>query len=251
MKRKFNYTGRKKINRSDIQITLSERDNVKYFDASINFDRNELPDDARVYIEPYYKYSFMRFDFGTVGEQQKPEKRTLDEIHHTENIKFRVKVVDESTRNGRIIAHASDITPKSDDGNQNREPLFPINFTNLDQEIWRVSFEDTKPLLEINNNIDDHKNLIKSSRTIQALILPAALRIVLQEIISDEEEYDGAGDLWQDKWVRFLKESLFVEGLPDPETDSYQKEEWIQNTVSKFCSRFHFLDNFISEYKGG
>lgn len=52
MIRKFNYTGRQKIARSRVDITLFEEERIRTFDAAIDFDNLGLPPEARVYIEP-------------------------------------------------------------------------------------------------------------------------------------------------------------------------------------------------------
>ena len=66
MIRKFNYTGRKKIRRSDVRIDLlRDDDNRRYFNISLHLADLELPETARVYVEAYHRSGYQRYDFGT------------------------------------------------------------------------------------------------------------------------------------------------------------------------------------------
>ena len=80
MKRTFNFTDRINLNRSNISVALhTDEQNKLYFDANINLDESKFPGDAKVFIEAYYKNSFMRFPYGQIQELSAPEKRSLDD----------------------------------------------------------------------------------------------------------------------------------------------------------------------------
>ena len=55
MIRRFNYTGRKKIKRERIEITLLNDKNGRYFKARVNLDGLGFAPDAKIIIEPHYK----------------------------------------------------------------------------------------------------------------------------------------------------------------------------------------------------
>ena len=95
MIRKFNYTGRKKIRRSDVRIDLlRDDDNRRYFNISLHLADLELPETARVYVEAYHRSGYQRYDFGTAGRLRIPADRTLGGIAASVMPLFRVKVVD-------------------------------------------------------------------------------------------------------------------------------------------------------------
>ena len=71
MKRRVNFTGRKRIPRRDVSVSLMERDGPRSFDATLRLDGSGLPKDAMVYVEAYHKTDYMRYPFGTVGSPQK------------------------------------------------------------------------------------------------------------------------------------------------------------------------------------
>lgn len=249
MKKTVNFTGRKKIFRSEVEISTIDRNGAISFDAKFKFEDKKYPNTAKVYVEPYYKYSFMRFDFGTVGNIQTPKTRDLVDIPNEDNIQFRIKIVDETKGNGKIYAHATNLKPNNKEL-VGKDAILPINFIDLDQEVWKVSFEAETPFLEINKKIKDGKDFIKKNPLIHSLVLPAALRIILSRIINDKEEYDEEGDLWQNRWIRFVKQNLFV-NREVPETDDEEriKEEWLDEVVSSFARKFYLFDKFIKEFK--
>lgn len=249
MKKTVNFTGRKKILRSEVEISTINRNEAISFDAKFRFEAEKYSKSAKVYVEPYYKYSFMRFDFGTVGNIETPKNRELIDIPNEDNIQFRVKIVDETEGNGKIFAHATNLKPNNKEY-VGKDAILPINFVDLDQEVWKVSFEAEKPFLEINKKIKDGKEFVRKNPLIHSLILPAALRIIISRIINDEEEYDEDGDLWQNKWIRFVKQNLFVSReVPEANDEERIKEEWLDEVVSSFARKFYLFDKFITEFK--
>ena len=116
MIRRFNYTGRKKIPRDSIHITVLKGLEGREFEANIRAADLDLPADARLFIEAHHKSDYMRFDFGTVGAQRPPADRRLTAFYEGARILFRVKVVAVGDQAGKIIAEADQIKPASQIG---------------------------------------------------------------------------------------------------------------------------------------
>ena len=67
MLRKLNFTERAKIPRSHVRVSLRRGDDgILVFDPQLSFDGVGVVATARVFIEAYYRTSFMRFDCGSV-----------------------------------------------------------------------------------------------------------------------------------------------------------------------------------------
>jgi len=116
MIRKFNYTGRKKIKRSNVRIDLMRDSNgQRFFSSGLKLDDLELPLNAHVYVEAYHRSGYRRFDFGTVGDRKIPPDRQLKTISDSAIPLFRVKVVDKSTSHGRILASVDKVRPENID----------------------------------------------------------------------------------------------------------------------------------------
>src|SRR5687767_5599405 len=127
MLRKLNFTERAKIPRSDVRVTLRRGDDgILVFDPQLSFDSVADVPSARVFIEAYYRTSFMRFDCGSVEAFTPPPDRRLTEIDGTSVVRFRVKLVEAH----RIVAVADDIVVSEEKREASgRVPLLPVNFT--------------------------------------------------------------------------------------------------------------------------
>lgn len=246
MIRKFNYTGRRKLKRQRVDISVIDERPYKSFTATLDLKGLGLSDDAKVYIEPYHKSSFMRFPFGTVAIPQTPESTILTDIPSTSIIRFRVKVVDETTKLGRIIRVADKIKPKNLEESGNRKSILHIDWDkDLDQQIFRVTFPDNDyPRLEINRRIENAKELVKSNDIFRSLVFPVAVRQVAERIAIGG--FDEEDDSWQSTWLKFIKGVLHVNIEVEFDDDNNEDEinDWVEEVVSAFCRKNKFRTKF-------
>jgi hypothetical protein len=246
MIRRLNYTGRRKIPRENINITLFRNGGVEEFDAVIRTVALGLPETARVFVEAYHKSDWMRFDYGTVGAPAIPPDRRLTVFYAGARILFRVKVVSAGEESGKILAEADRLTPLSSDGHREREPLLPVRIVaNLGDQIWRVTWNGG-PVLELNRNEPECKHLLTADPRFKWLILPEVLRCILTRLLSedmDEEEEPGADSIGK-RWLAFAG-SLHAEPPPPVEgRDADTIESWVDEVVAAFCRRHRALDHW-------
>lgn len=249
MIRKFNYTGRRKLNRQRIDISVIDDKPHKSFTATLNLEGLGLSDDAKVYIEPYYKSSFMRFPFGTVANHQMPDNTILSDIPSTSIIRFRVKVVDEEKKHGRIIRIADKIKPKSpEETTGSRMSILHIDWDqDLDQQIFRITFPDNDyPRLEVNKRIENAKELVKNDQIFRSLVFPVAVRQVAEKIARTWGVFDEGDSSWQSTWLKFIKDVLHVNVEVDFDDDDNDDEvnHWVEEIVSSFCRKNKFRKAF-------
>lgn len=250
MIRKLNYTGRKKIEHANVQILINETSGKKSFDLKLDLSRFPLPPQAKIYVEPYYKTSFMRFDFGTVEELIKPQTTQLNEILNSNNVLFDIKVVDESGRHGRLLAIAKQVRPiELSNDTVNRKSILWVEYNKeLGQQLWKVSFLSDMPTLEVNRNIEMTSELIKSDPIFFALVYPSVVRQIVNKIILDKTNNDLDSDEWQSLWLIFIREVLNID-LPNLEED-YNDEKmvyWVDEVVSAFCMKNRTLDRYNNQ----
>lgn len=232
MLRKLNFTDRLKIPRRAVQISLrQDEDGVLVFDPVLDLDSIEAPPDARVFLEAHYRNSYMRFDCGTMANLSVPESRRLTEIDSNRMARFRLKIVD----GHRIVAVADDITVGSQsDGSGSRIPLLPVNFRDLGDEIWRIEFEPTGPVLELSNRVPSIEQMSRGDGPFFSLVYPAVVREVLTHILLLEEyDPDEDGDEWWSLWVRWgrtLSPAALTEDVDD-------RRLWIDEVTRAFCAR--------------
>lgn len=252
MIRRFNYTGRIKIPKDRIRISLQKDMQGKSFTAEIDLKGLKIPETAKIYIEPNYKGVYQRFSFGTVGHIQTPENTRLNELPETELVFFDISIVDESGDIGLLLGKTNGIAVSTNELPGNRIPLLPVNTTDLKFEIWKLSFEsgdEGRPVLELNNKIPDIQDKAKTDKNFIGLVYPAAFRQILERSILTEE-LESEDDTWPAQWIRFTKDFLGITYLPskDPDSDtiSPEQEEWITDCVNSFSKKLQLFEKYIS-----
>jgi hypothetical protein len=248
MIRRINFTGRKKILREDVRISVRpDADGFLTFDASVNLREYGLPDDGQVFIEAYRQTTLMRFPYGTVVAPQPARNLPLrlTEFTTRDGLLFRVKVSAAGDAAGVLLAEADHI-PVSDDEEQpeNRIALLPPFGQNLGQELWRVDFGSPDgPILLVNSSLGDWKT-VAASPQFRSLVYPAAMRQVLWYVYKIEKtRHSDDPDDWGSNWLRFAAALPGAGKLPDDENDT-EWEQWIDDAVGSFARLHRMLDHF-------
>ncbi len=238
MQATINHTGRRKILRSELQINMKvSEDSTPEFDVDFSLKRDNLPDDATIYIEAYKNNTIQRFHFGTVGHIVKPENRKLDQIDLSAPTLFRIRIVDETGHHGRLVASADQIRPDSDEDIQ-KNSLLPVKSTPLEELTWKVEIESgVKPVLCINSRIPDAKGQLASNPRFQSLILPAALRQILMFYLWNDDTDDD--DPIAGQWLLFAEQLL---NERPHENDPLLLMQWIDDVVSEFSRAFRLTE---------
>ncbi|NLO02893.1 MAG: hypothetical protein GX126_11370 [Bacteroidales bacterium] len=244
MIRRINYTGRLKLKLAHIHIEIIENDNGKSFDAEIDFSEYTLPSHAKVYLEPYYRLSFMRFDCGTVGYFSLPQDTLLKDLPDSDIIYFRVKIVDETENVGKLVAFANNVKPLGlDKGEISSKSIKPVDYRiDLGQQVWKLSLEEAVPVLLINSRIKDGRTLVQSHE-FYSLVLPAVVREIMTEIIQDHSGEDPDSEHWSSLWLGYVTKVLRTSGIPEPESSIENQKDWIEDVVKAFCDRNRILKN--------
>jgi len=245
--RRLNYTGRKRIRRQDVRITIRESDGgPARFDAALNLSPYRLPKDAPVFIEAYRQTTWMRFRFGTVGDIRPQDPLVLADFDTPEDVRFRVRVTSLKEPCGKLLAEANHIRPgEGDEEEQPRVPLLPVKpDPDLGDEVFRVDFSDW-PTLLVNSRLAD-STAVARSPVFASLVYPAVLREILARVLHREHpgEVEAEGD-WQCQWLRFATLLPGVsDEVPGPDADEDKKDDWIDETVAAFCRQHRLLERF-------
>ncbi|HSH40148.1 MAG TPA: hypothetical protein VK993_15350 [Chthoniobacterales bacterium] len=236
MIRRFNYTERQRILKSHVAIRFVAGQRMS-FDAELKLDSLALPHEARVYVEAYFHGTLMRFDFGTIGSICPPAHRLLTRFPQPDLVSFRVKVVDSSKRRGLLLATGERMTASGERGGPStRVSIIRVIATRLASEIWRLRFYEEGPVLELNDEISDVKEIARGDPAFSALVFPTIVRSVLDQIlVKDKYDYDPDDDSWRSMWLRFAL-TVTRERPPKPE-DEGEINTWIDDVVSRFSSR--------------
>jgi hypothetical protein len=192
----------------------------------------ELSGDAKLYIESRAGSSSARFDFGTVSNVVNPQDTKLTEIDEGAPVLFRVKVVDESGDIGKILASVDGIAPRDKDDGDGRKPLLPVRHTDLGEELWQLEIgRDSGPHLVVNNRVPGLGDRIVSDVVLQGLVLPIVLRLVVQKLLSADEDLEWCRD-WKQYCVSLLGEEV------DWELDADERSDEIEELTSRIARKF-------------
>lgn len=254
MLRKFNYTGRKKIETTRVKIVIHENSGEKYFDlVSLNLEGMELPDSASIYIEPHMNASFKRFYFGTVGNRENPEDRSLEGLPFSGIIYFRVKVVDESGIHGRLLASAPKIKTKPlVPGVVSGKSLLHVDFDDIGPKIWNLSFPDDtgsdyiRPTLQVNNKDINNVEDAVGSDTFICLVYPAIVREIAKKVAFFTDDYDEGDDHWKSLWYKYFRSKLNIPEKPENNEENRENLDiWVDDVVNSFCRLNRVKQKFI------
>ena len=243
--RRFNYTGRKRLRRSDMRITLHEHHGAPHrFDADLSVTGYDLPRKAFVFVEAQRQTSWMRFRFGTVANATPQDDLVLTEFDSSEGVLFRVRVTSTDDPKALLLAVANRIRARRpDEVEQNRVPLLPVKADeSLGDQVSRVDFSDY-PLLLINADVG-HWQTVARNPVFASLVYPAALREILTRILYVEEHFDtNDNEDWRSNRLRF---AALLPSVPEPPSgsDDESVDDWIDEAVASFCRRFAMMSRF-------
>lgn len=238
MKRTFNYTGRKKINRADISGRLWADGDAWRFDVDLHLAEYRFPYNAEVWIEAHRQDILMQWPWGTISAIKKAVDTKLSEFGDPEGILFRVRVVhpDVNERH-KLLGEAENIHfVKDSDPSSDAESLLPTRPDSLQGPLWKIEIDPAfGPVLYIERDVLPSWKQLAGRPEFQALVFPEVIKQVFTRILSDnsyDSEDDESSDDWQGKWLDSAR-ILGVSALVPAETDDDStKAEWVNDAVT-------------------
>ena len=238
MLRNFNSTGRQKILNEHAQVVIhpAAREEAPLFDVDLQLARYNFEPDAAVRVEAWRTNISQRWSFGTIGQLKPP--REVDRRMTVAPVESQFKVfVVAADGSGRLLGATGPIKPKLP-----RESLIPLQEKELEGEVWRVNFgDDDLPILEVNNQLEQISEIVRSDAAFRSLVMPQVLRTVLTQILLVEEaDADDDEEGWHSGWLRLAQ--AHVPGRPPKVTDRsdsgqrQQAQTWIDQVVGKFSA---------------
>jgi hypothetical protein len=260
MKRNFNYTHRKKLDRTRLPVALIRSGGPPSFVATPHLDGLGLNADALVFLEAYVQRSLMRFAYGTVGQVVPPASTELTDLEAGDQIFFRIKVVEDAGGHGLILAAADGIVALDPDAKPSqRMSLLDIVYADdMGQQLWALDFNEASgPSIRVNSAIPDARLFMRTGIN-RALLLPAILGEILTHLafVHGGELTDDDLDTWSGKWLAMVR--TFYRVAP-PSRDESEDDwpaaarEWIAGATRAFADRIGSLGMYVSvsEHDGG
>lgn len=246
MKRHFNFTGRTSIPASMVSVVVlpAGPDGVRSFDMRIDdLASLGLPAAARVYVEPYVKSSSMRFAFGTVGAILPPQDRSLPEIDDGASVLFRIMVVDETDKVGRLLGLGDKIAPLGDE--QQREAVLPLVIEDLGEAVWCLDADKgIQPRLLINSRFPGLKQRLLEDPLMMGAVLPLAVRDALRIVRNEDDEALE----WVARWRRFVEDvagSADAEFIFEGETDGDEMDDAIDRVCDALLEKRRYVSRAL------
>lgn len=247
MIKRVNSTGRRRIGSDHVAIEVQEGHDHRTFDATIDLNGFDAPQDAEVVLEATCAGSqtIRRYSWGTVGQLLPPEDRALRDLHG-ENVFFSLKVIDRSERFGRILGLAENIRPfkagpKTATG---RRGILPVETADLGNELWKLDFRSEDVVLLVNQRIQGLSERVRFDASIYTLIYPSIIREVLRRALDEQTDDAEDSDRWPVLWLKFGRR-LHPTGLQPPVSeDDDEREEWVAEVVTNFCGEHHLMEKF-------
>lgn len=256
MIRRFNYTGRQKIARDKVSISLERNaESVLTFDADIDLSELGLPPSACVYLEAYRHMYYRRYSFGRVGSLVPPGDRSIPEIDDSHSIRFRLKVAESDGDSQRLLAVADRISPSEIEKEKTKGvSILPVSCEDLGNKLWNLKLEGQGadgPILEVNRRVSLIMEIARSDPHFQALVFPEVVRQVLTFIVCspDYDEDDDNEDSWS-LWLKFASGFPGCKEKPKAASDSTTKEEWVERVVQAFSYQQKYLIRYESTIAG-
>lgn len=237
MKRRINFTDRKKINKSNIEIKINRDDGkISSFDATVLINMEKYKDDSIVYLESYHRTDFKRYRLGNISNIINLENKSFKNFLFPENNLFRVKVINQD---GLITGMANEIHP-IDEGKPeySKRSILPVSFEkDLGMKIWELRYEARGPELYFNSKINNIETEANSNPTFFVFVLPQVIKEILYKIIFIDkiDNYEDPEIDWHKDWINFAR-SICTKDI----TNLYSLDEeediryWIDSVIDNF-----------------
>jgi hypothetical protein len=242
--RKFNYTGRRKLLREDVSISLEASEQGQYtFEVGADLGSYNFPGDAVLVAEAYERSRFERFELGRLGDVSFPVSRELQLFRLGEAVKFRLKVIGTGGLGARLLGEADQLVPTFTEGSAGggRVALLRTEGMNLGEKVWELSLID-QPLLRFNTRLGDWRALA-TSQEFAMIAYPVILERILEHVVIELRQTPES-DLseWEQLWLRFAARQPGVPDFPGrPGEDDANLRDWIDAAVAGFSRKNSFL----------
>ncbi len=246
--RKLNYTGRQRIRRADVDVTVHNVEDVFAATASVEHDLSsyDFPPDAGLVFEAYRKTQLARMNLGGLSRPLSGQTLSLAGFPDPKALLFRLKIVAAGT-SGLLLGEADELrATEGNDASAERSSLLLVEAADLGDRLWWLDLSDTAPRLQISASFATDFRAFARRDDFTWFVYPVVLRLILEREIESESAEDDAGAEDGDAgdgaspWLQ-LGSQLAGRGCPE---DADSQAEWIEDACDAFCRRHRFKMKF-------
>lgn len=253
MRRTIGYTGRKKLDRSDVDVKLEETENGKRVSLVLAnhsaFD--SMPTTCRVNLRLFEGQYSENITFGTLGEVRngvEPVELENHEAFSAPSAQLRL-VEAEGERCGLVRGSTNRWRLRmegEDSGGEASSGILPLRRMNIAPQVWILDIqENSYPTLYIDASIHDPYSWAESNTVFASCVLPVVVRDVFNEIF---DLYSDTGQQWVTDWIDWAEDLLKTNF--DPNATDEDRKEWIEDLIKAFCRQHNFLGKLIYRLEG-
>jgi hypothetical protein len=241
MKRTFNYTGRQRVTKDEIDMSPIPEGRGVYI--TLNLGERELPSRSKVYFHAKSGLEFERFGPYSLSDLARPTKLDLGRFQKPDRVDFSVKVSD--PHDGKLLASGKNLHKLAGF----ESSLLPMKAVEI-ESAWRLRFDDDDdegPILVYKDSPNMEK-FIRNREVFQALLMPEVLRQILTVIAGNRSRNRGM-ESWEENWMKFATGLI---GRGDVHNlGAEEVTEWIDDVVGEFCVKHGLaaaLNGYLEEH---
>lgn len=238
MKRRMNFSGRRRILRNQCIFTLRpDQSRGMNLDCSIDLRGVPCEGDCVVYLEVHRSQQLKRFNLGPLLPEVNATSLDVSGFEDDAGLGITIKVVRSDLDSKPIVALARNLAIGVDDDGIANRPLLAVRRVRIDSRLWRIDpCFDSGPFLEVSDRVVDWRHFVRS-RQFLALAMPSAIRDVLIELllVQKHEVGDDSSDSMGDRWLEFFGSLIGEDGPPELD-DPGVVMQWIDSAVEAFTA---------------
>lgn len=239
-----NPTGLKEVDRSRVFISTSDIAGRRCFTLDrLDLKDTGLPETLKVIVVAQAGNTSVRHEMGSVANLVH-EGRSLDGLDRSQPLRFRVLMHEEG--HPKLIASIENLRPRDD---SQSESLLPMEPADLGERLWRLVISEDGPVLQFNSLVFPSAAGAENYIPFGAMVLPEALRQVMQRIAEQPGCLEDEDDPWS-TWANWL-DGIGAERPPADDENDEIKDAWCNRVVDRFCSRFGFASRLQNELLKG
>lgn len=239
-----NPTGLKEINRNLVSISVTEVAGRRSFMLDrLDLKETGLAEDLQVVVVARAGNTNVRYGMGTVAGLVHDGK-SLDGLDRSQPLRFRVLLHEKD--NPKLRASLENLRPRDD---SQSESLLPMEPADLGERLWKLVLNENGPVLQFNSMVFPSAAGAENYVPFGVLVLPEALRQVMEWIAKQPGCLDDEDDPWS-AWAGWL-DAIGAERPPADEDDESIKADWCNRVVDRFCGRFGFASRLHAELLKG
>lgn len=238
-----NPTGLKEIDRGRVTLALSEVGGRRAFALErLDLKNTDIRGGLKVVIIARAGNTSARFEMGTTDAYTR-ELQQLEGLDFSHPLRFRILLHEGNSP--KLVASVENLRARDE---SQSESLLPMEGAPLGERIWRLLIIDDAPVLQFNSSVFPSAAGAENFLPFSSLVLPEALRQVMQTIAEDPSCLDDEDSPWR-PWANWL-DAIGVSRPPKSDEDD-NSSGWCDEVVDRFCVRSRFATSLQAELQKG